>query len=1175
MKFKILVSAMILCALLAVPASAQQDPLDLGEADTAFFVISEPTVGAVDQLVTAELYFWNDAQNMGNVSSGWGWDNPNFVMESAVWSPEAISAFNMLRLSYYQNDLDATNANQLFQATGMRIMGDGLVASTTAQLVVTYTFRVSSWSEIDQFCIDVAEFIPLAFVDLSNNEYVPIFKGPLCVGNVSTGVLVVSPPTLEFFCVAAEANPSAQIVSVTEAGGQNIAFDLATDAGWINLGSTSGTTPQDISVGIDNTGLGAGDYLDSIMVTSGDATNTAWVYVNLHLYPSNQPPVLNPIGNQSVQEGELLQFTVSATDPESDSIILSVAALPSGAVFSDYLNGTGLFSWTPVSSQIGSHQVIFYATAGGATDSESVIISVVDSHQDPLDLGVADSILMEIVQPDDWGTDSTFAVELYAYNDVQNVTNMSSGFSWDNANVQMDSAVWSPEALDAFNLFRFTFYKNSLDSTNANRLFQATGMRLSSNGLAASLERKLLATYYFHIEGWTPGAALCISLDNFNYLLFVELSNNEYTPIWPGSECACLQCEPIQAAFSASPLSGAPPLTVSFTDESTGDITGWDWDFGDGNSSTVQNPTHTYQSVNSYTVSLTVTGPGGSSTATLVNYINVTSGCRSTMCLQGEVISGAIDRMCVVIGVEAEAETQDMPPEPPEYTCYLQDWGPDGSGPYGVDMRQTGSDRYEWILDIDPHGNVPPLFTQRCATLNWNPGEFCPEGYYWLEDRGPDGTGNAVVVSDMRSVTEYEICGLGQSHYFAVVWSEQVCLQQTFVTGWQMVSLPVIPEDPSVEALFPGYLAAWRFEPGSGYVLATEFEPCRGYWLKLGSDVTMTVCGQPVTDCSRALSSGWHMVGGPNCITTPQTDPPDHLSALWGFEPGNGYVLPDYLRPWQGYWAKLDAPADILLDCTSEPVGPVPGDRDVFVAKSEASEYFVLSALTEGSEGLNRSEVILGTDSLTQRYPSAPLPPDYSVYLELYTSDGDGPFYRDIRLVSDEETSWLVAIRSSGVGSVHLGWDPGFLSGPYQLLLGDDLETGRALVEDMRDVSQCDLPVFSEVTYVTVTRGVLKPNGSGESLPGTYVLEQCYPNPFNPVTEIRFGLPTSGQTVLEIFNVLGQRVRVLVDKPMPEGWHAVSWDGTDDQGRSLSTGVYLYRLTANGFADSRKMLLLK
>jgi PKD repeat protein len=79
------------------------------------------------------------------------------------------------------------------------------------------------------------------------------------------------------------------------------------------------------------------------------------------------------------------------------------------------------------------------------------------------------------------------------------------------------------------------------------------------------------------------------------------------------------------ANFSASPTSGTTPLTVTFTNTSTGTVSGWSWNFGDGGTSTIQNPAHTYTSAGTYTVSLTAIGPGGSNTATKTNYISVTA----------------------------------------------------------------------------------------------------------------------------------------------------------------------------------------------------------------------------------------------------------------------------------------------------------------------------------------------------------------------------------------------------------------------------------------------------------------------------------------------------------------------------------------------------------------------
>ena len=77
------------------------------------------------------------------------------------------------------------------------------------------------------------------------------------------------------------------------------------------------------------------------------------------------------------------------------------------------------------------------------------------------------------------------------------------------------------------------------------------------------------------------------------------------------------------ANFSGYPTSGYAPLSVQFTDKSTGDITGWSWDFGDGATSSSQNPSHTYSDVGIYTVALDITGPGGSDSETKTSFIQV------------------------------------------------------------------------------------------------------------------------------------------------------------------------------------------------------------------------------------------------------------------------------------------------------------------------------------------------------------------------------------------------------------------------------------------------------------------------------------------------------------------------------------------------------------------------
>ena len=94
-------------------------------------------------------------------------------------------------------------------------------------------------------------------------------------------------------------------------------------------------------------------------------------------------------------------------------------------------------------------------------------------------------------------------------------------------------------------------------------------------------------------------------------------------------------------------------------------------------------------------------------------------------------------------------------------------------------------------------------------------------------------------------------------------------------------------------------------------------------------------------------------------------------------------------------------------------------------------------------------------------------------------------------------------------------------------------------------------------------------------VPVRFALDQNWPNPFNPSTTIAFDLPRDSRVRLVIYDLRGREVRRLVDGELPFGSHTVTWPGTDDTGRRVASGVYLFRLDAPGFTDVRKMTLVK
>jgi hypothetical protein len=98
-----------------------------------------------------------------------------------------------------------------------------------------------------------------------------------------------------------------------------------------------------------------------------------------------------------------------------------------------------------------------------------------------------------------------------------------------------------------------------------------------------------------------------------------------------------------------------------------------------------------------------------------------------------------------------------------------------------------------------------------------------------------------------------------------------------------------------------------------------------------------------------------------------------------------------------------------------------------------------------------------------------------------------------------------------------------------------------------------------------------------ESLPSEFALKQNYPNPFNPSTTIEFSIPENhhGAISLRIYNMLGEVVRELVAGDLTPGNYTKVWDGLDNSGQHLASGLYIYQLHAGSFSASRKLLLMK
>ncbi len=227
---------------------------------------------------------------------------------------------------------------------------------------------------------------------------------------------------------------------------------------------------------------------------------------------------------------------------------------------------------------------------------------------------------------------------------------------------------------------------------------------------------------------------------------------------------------------------------------------------------------------------------------------------------------------------------------------------------------------------------------------------------------------------------------------------------------------------------------------------------------------------------------------------------------------------------------------------------------------------------------------------------SVSIPPGYDptcCFLGIYAKA------RMFDVASDEYSPWIDVNTTNGIGVVS--------SPPYLLIL---INTGNFKSRDLSDNMQfdcCDgdsLFVYVWDCYDEIHMGILYYefailarlfanageidrgdtivlNGlymsidEGDNFPKEYVLEQNTPNPFNARTTIRYALPENAAVEIEITNVLGNRVRTLIDGYQTAGHKSVVWDGLDDSKNPLPGGVYFYTVRANDFTARRRAILMK
>jgi hypothetical protein len=423
--------------------------------------------------------------------------------------------------------------------------------------------------------------------------------------------------------------------------------------------------------------------------------------------------------------------------------------------------------------------------------------------------------------------------------------------------------------------------------------------------------------------------------------------------------------------------------------------------------------------------------------------------------------------------------------------------------------------------------------------------------------------------------------------------------------SYQMVSVPVgLAGSNTVAAVFGDDLGAadntqWRlFSYRAGtlaeYPSAAPVDPGHAYWLiarggkSYGANGYTVVPNRIVGGINYfqvALDSGWNQLGNPLPYAATWADVLfDDNGAVGGHIPavlddvahrytGSGYQPVTSIPAWEGVFVfikKTGVKALIRFDSAPAPVRSL-DDREAVAAADGWTVRLRLTAdnLVDDANFIGvRSDALIGEDYYD--YSKPPAPPE-GAQMALRLPEGDQRARRaDYRPPFADGAIWQVTlpdVTGRKFAALDLDNIPGDMTAKLVLDVG--------VTYDLTDGVDVALPNDAKSARLVIGTSAFAASEVAEILPKVYALHQNFPNPFNPETSIRFALPEQTRLRLSIFNVLGQRVRVLADGMYPAGLHDVVWDGKNEQGSAVGSGAYFYRIESSAFNQTHKMLMLK
>ena len=416
---------------------------------------------------------------------------------------------------------------------------------------------------------------------------------------------------------------------------------------------------------------------------------------------------------------------------------------------------------------------------------------------------------------------------------------------------------------------------------------------------------------------------------------------------------------------------------------------------------------------------------------------------------------------------------------------------------------------------------------------------------------------------------------------------------------YQLISAPLLLDEPSISSVLADDFGEYdtrrwrifRFE-GDGYVefpdIEADFQVGNSFWLVTNDTMPFDFEAGESVDASQpmeiVLQPGWNQIGNPFAfeVAWPAQSLDPRISLPVTFS-GNTFLYDQVsLQPWEGYFVQNLTPVPVSVMLGREAAGANKASSDFSESSTTPGTFGVRLGIQSSDDVLNETDMYLGFGDQAveghDRFDVVRVPP-IGRYIRLSAMQDGMRYKRNLKPLSEGGHVWDLTLEGdlgNSFVTVDLDRHGAFPEG-YDVFVFDlDRRTALLVSEGGFHVSVNRDETERNVRVVIGTSQFAEERSDRIALtPVDFGLDQNFPNPFTESTTIPYRVGEADVVRMEVFNVLGQRVRVLVNDEHEPGSHAVIWDGTNDEGVLVSSGMYFCTLEVGTFTATQKVILIR